>query len=105
MNNGGSRILFFSFGSHNTIICLLLLRLSFAGLTGQAKEKTDKHQECMPSARPHKLHKIVTLIDISFRSNASCFLNRYSSVAISTPAPTCTTGNGPTKVPAPGRLD
>lgn len=57
----------------------------------------------MPSARPQKLHKIV--IDIPFRSNASCFLNRYSSVAISTPAPTCTTGNGPTKVPAPGRLD
>lgn len=51
---------------------------------------------------PQKLKKIVTLIDIPFGSNASCFPNRYSSVAISTPAPTCTTGNGPTKVPAPG---
>lgn len=50
----------------------------------------------MPSARPQKLHKIVTLIDIPFGSNASCFPAFASSVAISTPAPTCTTGNGPT---------
>lgn len=30
------------------------------------------------------------------------FPMEIASVAISTPAPTCTTGNGPTKVPAPG---
>lgn len=47
-------------------------------------------------------NQIVTLIDILFWSNASGFPYRYSSVAISTPAPTCTTGNGPTQVPAPG---
>lgn len=56
----------------------------------------------MPSACPQKPHKIVTFIDIPFGSNASGFPHRSSSVAISTPAPTCTTGNGPTKVPAPG---
>lgn len=51
------------------------------GIEGKA------HQEFMPSTHPQKSQKIVTLNDLPFESNASCFPNRYSLVAISTPAP------------------
>lgn len=93
MNNGGSRIRFYSVWLAQSFVSFSFTKAFFPWCywSSERKDWQKAHQECMPSARPQKLHKIVTLIDISLLW-----------FAISTPAPTCTTGNGPTKVPAPG---